>query len=100
MVDKHNVATNEWVVNMFKDRHMWVETYLHGKFFGGMRSTQRLEGMNAYLNHYVNRRLRLTEFVKQMDRLMDRQREGEGNDDFHSFDGRHVLVTHLKMYEQ
>ncbi|XP_052291814.1 protein FAR1-RELATED SEQUENCE 5-like [Citrus sinensis] len=100
MVDNHNVAANEWVVKMFEDRHMWAEAYLRGKFFGGMRSTQRSEGMNAYLNHYVNRRLRLIEFVKQMDRLMDRQREAEGKDDFNSSDGRPVLVTHLKMYEQ
>ncbi|KAH9688605.1 protein FAR1-RELATED SEQUENCE [Citrus sinensis] len=75
MVHNHNIAANEWVVKMFEDRHMWADAYLRGKFFGGMRSTQRSEGMNAYLNHYVNRRLRLIEFVKQMDRLMDRQRE-------------------------
>ncbi|XP_015387383.1 protein FAR1-RELATED SEQUENCE 9-like [Citrus sinensis] len=31
---------------------------------------------------------------------MDRQREAEGKDDFNSSDGRPVLVTHLKMYEQ
>lgn len=56
--------------------------------------------MNAFLNHYVNRKLRLIDFFKQMDRLMDRQKEGEGNDDFDSCDGHSVLITHLKLYEQ
>lgn len=48
----------------------------------------------------MNRRLRLVEFVKQMDQVMDRQREGEGKDDFDSCEGRPVLITHLKVYEQ
>lgn len=55
--------------------------------------------MNAFLNHYVSIRLRLISFVKQMDRLMDRQRDVEGNDDYDSVDGRPVLRTHLKVYE-
>lgn len=56
--------------------------------------------MNAFLNHYVNKRLRLIDFVKQMDRLMDWQKKGEGNDDFDSCDRHSVLITHLKLYEQ
>lgn len=65
-----------------------------------MRSTQRSESMNAFLNHYVSVRLRLISFVKQMDKLMDRQREAEGKDDFDSNDGRPVLRTHMKAYEE
>lgn len=56
--------------------------------------------MNAFLNHYVNKRLRLIDFVKQMDKLMDRQKEGEGNNDFESCDGHPILITHFKLYEQ
>ncbi|KAK9225449.1 hypothetical protein WN943_010491 [Citrus x changshan-huyou] len=100
MVEKHQVGHFEWVRKMYDERQMWVEAILRGKFFGGMWSTQRSEGMNAFLNHYVNRRLRLIDFVKQMDRLMDRQREGEGKDNFDSCEGSPVLITHLKMYER
>lgn len=100
MVQKHRVETNEWVKKVYEERKLWAEAYLKGNFFGGMRSTQRSEGMNAYLNHYVNRKLRLRDFVKQMDRLMDRQRESEGKDDFDSTDGCPILTTHLKKYEQ
>ncbi|KAH9685713.1 protein FAR1-RELATED SEQUENCE 5 [Citrus sinensis] len=100
MVEKHQVGQFEWVRKMYDERQMWAEAFLRGKFFGSMRSTQRSEGMNAFLNHYVNRRLRLIDFVKQMDRLMDRQREGEGKDNFDNCEGSHVLITHLKMYER
>ncbi len=100
MVQKHKVEQNEWVKKMYSDRHMWAEPYLRGKFFGGMRSTQRCEGLNAYLNHYVNRKLRLIDIVDQMDRMMQRQRELEGKDDFDSSNGKPVLITHLRQYEE
>lgn len=83
----HSVESHEWVVKMYSEKTMWAEAYLRGHFFGGMRSTQRSEGMNAYLNHYVSIRMQLIAFVKQMDRLMDRQREVEGKDDFDSAEG-------------
>ena len=100
MVEKHGVSNNEWVKKMYDDKHLWAEAYVRGHFFGGMRSTQRSEGMNAYLNHYVSRKLRLIEFVRQMDRLMDRQRVAEIKDDFDSSNGVPVLVTHLKTIEK
>lgn len=54
IVQRHNVETHEWVLKMYNEKTMWAEAYLRGNFFGGMRSTQRLERMNAYLNHYVS----------------------------------------------
>lgn len=100
LVANHHVQNHEWVKKVYSDKHMWAEAFLKGKFSGGMRSTQRSESMNAFLNHYVSVRLRLISFVKQMDRLMDRQREAEGKDDFDSNDGRSVLRTHMKAYEE
>lgn len=100
MVEKHGVSNNECVKKFYDEKHIWAEAYLRGIFFGGMRSTQRSEGMNAYLNHYVSRKLRLIDFVKQMDRLMDRHRASERKDDFDRASGEPVLVTHLRKYEK
>lgn len=100
MVEKHGVSNNDWVKKLYEEKHLWAEAYIRGNFFGGMRSTQRSEGMNAYLNHYVSRKLRLIDFVRQMDRLMDRHRAAEIKDDFDSANGVPVLVTHLKNYEK
>ncbi|ESR41773.1 hypothetical protein CICLE_v10013892mg, partial [Citrus x clementina] len=100
MVRKHQVESNEWVKKMYVDRNLWAEPYFKWQFLGGMRSTQRCEGFNAFLNYYVNRKLRLIEFVDQIDRLMSKQREMEGKDDFDSSYGSPVLCTHLRQYEQ
>lgn len=100
MVNKHNVAHNEWVKKMYGDRYLWSEAYLAGNFFDGMRSTQRCEGLHGYLNQYVSIKLILIDFVDQMATLMDRQREIEGKDDYDSCDGNSVCTTHLIKYEE
>lgn len=100
MVNKHNVAHNEWVNKMYGDRYLWSKAYLAGNFFDGMRSTQRCEGLHGYLNQYVSIKLILIDFVDQMATLMDRQREIEGKDDYDSCDGNSVCTTHLIKYEE
>ncbi|KAH9744991.1 protein FAR1-RELATED SEQUENCE [Citrus sinensis] len=90
MVRKHQVKSNEWVKKMYVDRNLWAEPYFKG----------HCEGFNAFLNYYVNRKLQLIEFVDQIDRLMNKQREIEGKDDFDSSYGSPILCTHLRQYEQ
>lgn len=89
-------SNHEWVKKLYEEKHIWAEAYLRGRFLCGMRSTQRSEVMNAYWNHCVSRKLRLIDSVRQMDRLIDRHRSGERNDDFHTANGQPVLAKHLK----
>ncbi|KAK9226089.1 hypothetical protein WN943_011136 [Citrus x changshan-huyou] len=52
-------------------------------------------------NEWVKKmKLQLIEFVDQIDRLMNKQREIEGKDDFDSSYGSPILCTHLRQYEQ
>ncbi|RVW44139.1 hypothetical protein CK203_089379 [Vitis vinifera] len=41
MVEKLGLNENHWVTEIYGKRKRWTEAYLHGNFFGGMRSTQR-----------------------------------------------------------
>ena len=50
MVEKLGLNGNNWVIEIYVKHRRWVEAYLRENFFGGMRSTQRYESMNAYLN--------------------------------------------------
>ncbi|XP_059597995.1 protein FAR1-RELATED SEQUENCE 5 [Vitis vinifera] len=71
-----NLGLNEncWVTEIYGKRKRWAEVYLRGNFFGGMRTTQRCESMNAYLNRFLKIRLRQYEFVQQFDRAILRIR--------------------------
>ena len=74
MVEKLGCNGNRWVIEIYAKHKRWVEAYLCGNFFGGMRNTQRCESMNAYLNKFLKIRLRLYEFVQQFDRAIMRIR--------------------------
>lgn len=74
LINRYILHNHDWVKRMYEDHHMWLETFLQGHFFGEMRSTQRLESMNAYLNRYVHKKLRVFEFVLQIDRMLKRMR--------------------------
>ncbi|KAI8560916.1 hypothetical protein RHMOL_Rhmol04G0293100 [Rhododendron molle] len=60
MVSHYGLQTNAWVVEIYKDRERWAEAYLLGHFFAGMRTTQRCEGMNSYMNQFLKDEIQRT----------------------------------------
>ena len=77
MVKKLGVHGNRWVMDVYAKRRRWAEAYLLGNFFAGMRTTQRCESMNAYLNRFLKLRLRLYEFLQHFDRALTRIRHND-----------------------
>ncbi|XP_028065510.1 protein FAR1-RELATED SEQUENCE 5-like [Camellia sinensis] len=74
MVENFGLQTNSWVLKTYEKRHMWAEAYMRGHFFAGMKSTQRLECMNAYFNPFLQHKLKLHEFVRHYNRALARIR--------------------------
>ena len=99
MVEKLGLNENHWVTEIYGKRKRWTEAYLHGNFFGGMRSTQRCESMNAYLNRFLKIRLRLYEFEQQFDRAIMRIQQNEAKAEFESNNSLLVLSTKLSILE-
>ncbi|KAI8571684.1 hypothetical protein RHMOL_Rhmol01G0138400 [Rhododendron molle] len=100
MVSHYGLQTNAWVVELYRDRERWVEAYLLGHFFAGMRSTQRCEGMNRYLNRFVTVRLRLFEFVQQYHRGLARMQVADAGAETATEHSTPVLITQLKSLEK
>ncbi|KAL5739587.1 hypothetical protein ACOSQ2_028767 [Xanthoceras sorbifolium] len=88
------------VTKMYAKRKQWAEKFLKDLFFGGIHSTQRSESINAYLNRFLNCRLKLYEYMRQIDRAMERLRHTEMKDDFENLNEHHILVTHLELLEK
>ncbi|XP_010661460.1 protein FAR1-RELATED SEQUENCE 5-like [Vitis vinifera] len=99
MVANLGLNENRWVIEIYGKRKRWAEAYLRGNFFGGMRTTQRCESMNAYLNRFLKIRLRLYEFVQQFDRAILRIRQNEAKVEFESNNSSPVLSTKLSILE-
>ncbi|XP_028084325.1 protein FAR1-RELATED SEQUENCE 5-like [Camellia sinensis] len=81
MVKKFGLQTNSWVLETYEKRYMWAEAYMRGHFFAEMKSTQHSESINAYLNPFLQHKLKLYEFVRHYDRALARIRYNEAGDD-------------------
>ena len=99
MVENLGLNENRWVIEIYGKRKRYAEAYLCGKFFAGMRSTQRCESMNAYLNRFLKIRLRPYEFVQQFDRAILRIWQNKAKADFESNNSSPVLSTKLSILE-
>ena len=64
-----------------------------------MRSTQRYESMDAYLNRFFKIYLRLYEFVQQFDRPTMRIQQNEAKAEFESNNSSPILSTKLSILE-
>ena len=73
-MDVYGLQNNDWVQSMHK---RWAKTFLKDKLFAGMISTQCYEGMNWYMNIYLNKKLKLFEFVEQFDKGLQWLHHGE-----------------------
>ena len=99
MVKKLGLNENRWVIEIYMKHKRWAEAYLHENFFGGKRSTQICESMNAYLNRFLKIRLQLYEFVQQFDRAIIRIRKNEVKAEFELNNSSPVLSTKLSILE-
>ncbi|KAL5767553.1 hypothetical protein ACOSQ2_014336 [Xanthoceras sorbifolium] len=86
MLDMFGLHENEWVKKMYSKRKQWVETFLSDTFFGAMRSTQRSENINAYLNRFLH--------------YQWRDCNNKMKDDVEKLNEHPILVTHLLQLEK
>lgn len=99
LVAKFGLQDNDWVNKMYKKRNLWAGSFLRGKFFAGMHCSQLCQSMNSYLNCFFHSRLKMFEFVRQIDKAVSWIRYNEAKDDFES-SSIPVLITHLERLEK
>ncbi|XP_062104971.1 protein FAR-RED IMPAIRED RESPONSE 1-like [Humulus lupulus] len=70
MVLEFEFEDSRWATTTYNSRRSWAECFLRGHFFGGLRTTQRLESINSYLSHFLTRKLKLRDLVGQVDKAI------------------------------
>ncbi|XP_057760415.1 protein FAR1-RELATED SEQUENCE 5-like [Arachis stenosperma] len=84
---KYGLRGNKWLLELYKDRHIWIPVYLDHHFWAGMRSTQRSESMHLFFNKFITRNSSLRQFVKQYDNCLASREQAERKfdaTDFHT----------------
>ncbi|XP_062113927.1 protein FAR-RED ELONGATED HYPOCOTYL 3-like [Humulus lupulus] len=61
---------------------MWAESFLHGQFVTGMRTTQQCESMKFFLKRFLIKRYSLREFVTAIDIGVTNLRRTENENDY------------------
>jgi hypothetical protein len=69
LVQKWELSENKNFAWLKKYAHTWVPCYFITRFFPFLQSTQRSEGFNAMLKHYIIRQNLIKHFVKQYEKI-------------------------------
>ncbi|XP_010246754.1 PREDICTED: protein FAR1-RELATED SEQUENCE 5-like isoform X2 [Nelumbo nucifera] len=100
MINARNLGDQQWLSDLYRKRDRWAETYLHGHFFAGVRTTQRCESENAYVKCYLTSRNNLTEFFRHFEIAVMNNRQREAEVDFQSKMKKPVIGERLKLYKE
>ncbi|XP_028083279.1 protein FAR1-RELATED SEQUENCE 5-like [Camellia sinensis] len=100
MVKQYKLENNNWVLEIYRKCDKWAEAYLRGHIFVGMRSTQRVEGMNAYFNMFLEQKVGLYKFVAQYDRALARMRVNDLETKSKTENSFLALTTPLRSLEK
>ncbi|KAM0838314.1 hypothetical protein ACQ4PT_061052 [Festuca glaucescens] len=100
MLERYNIADNEWLKGLYENRHRWVPVFVKDAFWAGMSTTQRSESMHAFFDGYVNAKTTLKHFTIQYENALRDKVEKEMLADFNSFNSTIPRITHFDIEKQ
>ncbi|CAN1177156.1 Protein FAR1-RELATED SEQUENCE 5 [Linum perenne] len=85
LVESSNLQHYNWInKDLYESRQNWARAYLRNKFYAGVTSTSRCEGLNSMITKYVTRKHKLKKFFIDYDRWLETIRQNELKLDFKS----------------
>ncbi|KAF1862467.1 hypothetical protein Lal_00027001 [Lupinus albus] len=55
LIAKHGHHNNAWVAQIFDCRSIWVRSYIRGKFYTGLHTTSRCEGLHSQMGRWTKK---------------------------------------------
>ena len=84
MLDKYNVRENKWVIDLFKLKEKWAQTYVKRTFTAVMKTTHLSESFNADLKDCLRTDLNIVEFFTHFKRVVNQKRDKELEAEYNS----------------
>ncbi|KAG9444736.1 hypothetical protein H6P81_016076 [Aristolochia fimbriata] len=100
ILSHNNLQDHEWLGDMFVIREKLIPIYSKHIFMANMRTTQRSEGMNSFLDKYVNRKTTFSDFVLRFERVLKRLRQHETEADHEMNYSKPLLKTNFDVEKQ
>lgn len=99
-INKYQLQSNQWLLDLYEERHLWIPAFVKDVFWAGMSTTQRSEGMNAYFDGYITSKTTLKQFVEQYEHALAEKVENERNEDFRSSNSYIPCIVHSDLEMQ
>ncbi|KAK7345047.1 hypothetical protein VNO77_15422 [Canavalia gladiata] len=85
IVEEFGLEDDEWLKELFRERHRWVPTFVRCSFWAGMPTIQRGENTHAFFDGFIDRQATLKQFLGKYDIVLQAKAEKEFEADFRSF---------------
>ncbi|XP_021747121.1 protein FAR-RED IMPAIRED RESPONSE 1-like [Chenopodium quinoa] len=70
---EYKLQNNDWLCDLYLERHMWVPAFMINYFWAGMKTTQRVESINSFFDGFLTRNTKLCEFPQKYAAAMDKR---------------------------
>ncbi|KAF1866363.1 hypothetical protein Lal_00024373 [Lupinus albus] len=79
---------------------MWVKSYIQRKFYVGLHTTSRCEGLHSQMGRHIESGYNVTEVLQHFQRCLSHMRNNEVVKDFKSLYGDELLQTPYHNLEE
>ena len=79
---------------------MWATTYMHDKFFIGIRTTSLCEGINSFIKGYVQSKNSVVDFLHNFEQAIKEYKHNEFIFDFKCMYAKLVMIKSLYKIEE
>ncbi|XP_031736288.1 protein FAR1-RELATED SEQUENCE 1 isoform X2 [Cucumis sativus] len=93
LVDRFELSHNSWFKSLYADRSRWIPAYMKNIFLAGISTRQRPEGINSFLDKYIQRKTSVRELLDRYSTLIRDKFEEERKADFETFHKQPALKS-------
>jgi zinc finger SWIM domain-containing protein 3 len=100
IVEEFDLEDNEWLRELYLERHRWVPTFIRCSFWSGMSATQHGEIARGFFDEIISGQTSLKQFVDKYDIALQAKVEKEFEADFRSYSSTLACVTKSPIERQ
>lgn len=99
-IKKFGLEDNEWLIELYDNRHAWVPLFLKDTFWAGMSVAQRGESLSTYFDGSVYPRTTIKHFFNKYETIIHSRCKKEAQADSESFHKTPLIASKFYMEEQ
>ncbi|PKU70353.1 protein FAR1-RELATED SEQUENCE 6 isoform X1 [Dendrobium catenatum] len=100
MIKKFGLEGNDWLTELYENRHSWVPLFLKDAFWAGMSVAQRGESLSTYFDGFVYPRTTIKHFFSKYETIIQSKCKKEAQADSESFHKTPLIASKFYMEEQ